>query len=283
MPMSKKHRTDKNPKASSADAQLPNAATIQAAYQRNLPLALALPESDIETLTADPSLCYQNVLLGLEAVLKYEDEVKKLPTRWTMKELRQLPDIALALIFASMQVNRRSTGEVADVRKQAVELRQLLMPAVKMLVGSGDVPARTFEAIRRGRGPRDTAQDCVALATILSDESLRKKTSVTAAQVALASQVGTQLLTVVRPPGSRQPTRGEAAAAQSVAIRDRLWTLLNQQHTELRRIGMWLFMDEVDAHVPSLRSRRRSATGAAAAPTAPAPQPSSTSVEPTQP
>lgn len=283
MPMSKKQRTDKNPKTSSAGAQLPDAGTSQEAYQRILPLALALPESDIQTLTADPSLCYQNVVLGLEAVLKYEDEVKKLPLRLTLKELRALPDVALALIFAAMQVNRRSTGEVAELRKQAVELRRLLMSAVKMLVGSGDVPARAYEAIRRGRGPRDTAADCVALATILSDESLRKKTSVTAAQVAQASQIGTQLMTVVRPTGSRQPTRGEAAAAPSVAIRDRLWTLLAQQHTELRRVGMWLFMDEVDAHVPSLRSRKRPATGAAATSTSPAPQPAPAPPEPAQP
>lgn len=54
---------------------------------------------------------------------------------------------------------------------------------------------------------------------------------------------------------------------------DRFYTLLKHRHTELRRIGAWLFgEDEVDARVPNLGSRTaapRSAKDAAPQPATP--------------
>lgn len=272
MSTSKQHRPKRNPQVTVNTAPLPNFSAIESAFLRYVPLAQAIPEEQVEALGADPALCYQNVVLGVEAVLKYEQEIEKLPTRLSLQELKELPELALALQFAAMQVNRRSTGEVATLQKQASGLRRLLLDAAKMLVSSGDLQARDVEAIQIGRGIRDMAEDCIALSALFrKHETQRQKTAVTAAHVLAAGQTGTQLLMLVRPRGSHQPTRGAAAAAPGVAIRDRLWTLLDQQHRELRRIAMWLFMEDVDAHVPALRSRKRRALSAstAAAPAAP--------------
>jgi hypothetical protein len=84
---------------------------------------------------------------------------------------------------------------------------------------------------------------------------VRGKTPITAAQVREAAQTGTELLTLLRPKAAKRTRNGGALAADAAAIRDRLWTLLVQQSRELRRVGMWLWVDEVDVHVPPLQSR----------------------------
>ena len=248
------------PKPSTPPAAEPTPATLlgsEAAYNRFLAAAQALPADAIEPCQEDPALCYQNAALGVKAVQPHAAVLKTLPTPLTAKELTELPELALALGFAAAQVNRRSTGEIKTAGAQASKLRRQLLSAGESLVESGDLSARDLAAIQRGRGAADVAQDCIALAALFTkNEAARKKTPVTAEQVAAASQVGTQLLSLLRPAGSRKRSLGAEQAEPAVQIRDRLWSLLKQKHRELRRIGMWLWLDEVDAHVPALRSRR---------------------------
>lgn len=246
------------PKSPTPAAPTPNTAVAsEAAYNRFLATAQALPADQVEPCKDDPTLCYQNISLGVKAVLAHADVVKTLPTSLQQKELDELPELALALGFAAAQVNRRSTGQVAALKKQVSTLRRLLLTSAGSLVESGDLSARDFESIKRNSGDADAAQDCIALAALFTkNEAARKKTPVTPEQVTAAGQVGTQLLSLLRPAGSRKRSLGEEQALPAVQIRDRLWSLLRQKHRELRRIGMWLWLDEVDAHVPALRSRR---------------------------
>lgn len=52
---------------------------------------------------------------------------------------------------------------------------------------------------------------------------------------------------------------------RAVDTRDRLWTLLSSRHeAQLRRAGMWLWVDDVDGHVPPLLSSARRTKRAAA-------------------
>lgn len=85
-----------------------------------------------------------------------------------------------------------------------------------------------------------------------------------------ASTVGTALLKVLKP--AKKEKSPELADAQDA--RDRLWTLLAERHLELRRLGMFVWADDVDAHVPTLqahrggaRKKKAAATDAPAAPT----------------
>lgn len=229
-----------------------------AAYEHFLPLAQAIPQAEVQPLREKTAIVYQNVVKGVKAVLKEEAEVRKLPLKLPLKLLSELPELALALRFAAAQVNTRSSGEVKSLRTQAAKLRKLLLSAAETLVLSGDLQARDVEQIRRGSGPLDAAQDCVALAALFKAHAdARKKTPVTAEHIEQAEDLGTRLVSLLRPGGARQPSQGQARAAESVAIRDRLWTLLWQRHRELRRIGMWLFLDEANDRVPALRSRTR--------------------------
>ena len=67
--------------------------------------------------------------------------------------------------------------------------------------------------------------------------------------------VGTELLTRLKPKG----TKSKDPAEEAVKARDRLWTLLGKGHRDLRRVGMWLWADDVDEQVPPLQSRHVSA------------------------
>jgi len=231
-----------------------------AAYEHFLPLAQAIPQAEVQSLREKTAIVYQNVVMGVRAVLKEEAEVRKLPLKLPLKQLSELPELALALRFAASQVNTRSSGELQGLRSQVSKLRRLLLSAAETLVLSGDLQARDVEQIRRGSGPLDAGQDCVALAALFKAHAeARKKTPVTAEHIEQAEELGTRLLSLLRPGGARQPSQGQASAEESVAIRDRLWTLLSQRHRELRRIGMWLFLDEAGDRVPGLRSRTRRA------------------------
>jgi hypothetical protein len=239
-------------------AEAPSPADAQRAYEAMLPAAMELAEGEVEGLKVDTAVARENVEHGLRSVLAHEDEVKRLPLRISLAELTRLPELVLAVGFAAGQVNRRSPGTVAGLRKEATGLRRLLLAAANLLAESGQLPRREVDEIQRGVGATDEARDCVALAALLrKNPAAVKKTPVTDKQLDRAAELGTELLGLLRPASSKRSSHGRELAAPAVAVRDRLWTLLVKRHRELRRIGMWLFLDEADEHVPALRSVRR--------------------------
>lgn len=252
-------------------AEAPSPADAQRAYEAMLPAAMELDAGEVEGLSGDTALAHENVAQGVRSILANEAEVKRLPLRLGLAELKRLPELALAVGFAAAQVNRRSPGTVAELRKEATGLRRLLLAAANMLAESGQLPRREVDEIQRGVGATDEAKDCVALAALLrKNPAAVKKTTVTDKQLDRAAELGTELLGMLRPASSKRASHGRELAAPAVAVRDRLWTLLVKRHRELRRIGMWLFLDEVDDHVPALRSaRRRKAAAAQPAPPSP--------------
>lgn len=255
-------------------AEAPSPADAQRAYEAMLPAAMELTEGEVEGRTGDTAVARENVVQGLRSVLAYEDEIKRLPLRISLSELKRLPELALAVGFAAAQVNRRSPGTVAGLRKEATGLRRLLLAAANLLAESGQLPRRDVGEIQRGVGATDEAKDCIALAALLRrNPAAVKKTPVTDKQLDRAAELGTELLGLLRPAGSKRASHGGELAAPAVAVRDRLWTLLVKRHRELRRIGMWLFLDAVDEHVPALRSARRAKSAKQPAPPPAPPSP----------
>ncbi len=55
-----------------------------------------------------------------------------------------------------------------------------------------------------------------------------------------------------------KPAKKEKAPELTSAqdTRNRLWTLLCDGHTELRRLGMFVWVDDVDGHVLTLQAHR---------------------------
>jgi len=229
----------------------------QKAYEDLLPEAQAIPESEIRPFRADGSLAYHNVQRGLDAIAPHIDQIKvELPTV-DLTRLQALGDLALAVIYAAAQVDRASDGSTPAFLEKARALRDVLVKSADALAASDIFPARAVERIREGRGSIDLAQDCVDLAALFKkyENEIQGKTAVTTAQIEDAATVGTELLTRLKPKGTKTKDPAEAEAN----TRDRLWTLLVQGHRDLRRVGMWLWADEVDKHVPPLQSRKSSA------------------------
>src|SRR5262249_36414423 len=83
-------------------------------------------------------------------------------------------------------------------------------------------------------------------------ETARLRTVLTLDDLREAQELGEELLARKSRDGKARRSSHKVAAGASVALRDRMWTLLCNRHCELRRVGMWLVMDDVHLHVPAL-------------------------------
>jgi hypothetical protein len=260
-PKSKKSKLKKPETSKPTSATGPAPATpielvgSQQAYEHVRPDAAALAADEVRAFRADASLAYHNVKTGVDALLAIETRIAaELPTL-SLKGLRGLGDLALAVAYAVAQVDRGADGSTAVLLAKARELREIMLVSAEALAKSGVIPARAVEKIREGRGAIDSAQDCVDLAALFSKYSkdVKGKTAVTSAQRKDAAELGTELLKRLRRKGTKR--KDSAIVAAAVEARDRVWTLLVQRHQEVRRAGMWIWGDDVDAHVPPLQSR----------------------------
>lgn len=226
----------------------------QKAYEEFLPAAEALDDEDVRPYRADGSMALHNIEFGLDSITPHLPRIAtELPTV-DIAALKKLPNIALAVIYAAAQVDRSSDGSTAALLEKARASRALLLAWANALVVADILPAHEVERIRAGTGAIDLAQDNIDLAALYTkhDHAIHGKTIVTAEHITDAANLGTELLKCLKPKG----TRSKDPAADAVAIRDRLWTLLTLRHKELRRVGMWLWMDDVDTYVPALQSRK---------------------------
>lgn len=252
----------KNTGVGSKAAATPGAAGSEEAYERFVTKARALDASAVIPMRADPTTAHHNVNLAVPEVLAQEAAYKGELPKANWKQFKELPAIALAVVFAANRVDRNtgSTGEIAAMLSKARELREVLLTSAVALAAAGIIPARDVERIQEGKGFFDIAGDCSDLSALFRkhNAALKGKTHVTAAQIKEAGEVGAALLKVLRPASAKRSRKAPVEVANAADIRDRLWTLLVLGYRELRRVGMWIWMDEVDAHVPPLGSRASS-------------------------
>jgi hypothetical protein len=246
----------------------------QKAYEHYLPAAAAIDAAEVRPFRADASLAYHNIERALDSIAPFIDQIKEeLPTIH-VKELAELSELALAVMFAAAQVDRANDGSTPKLLVEARELRDLMLTGAEALAKAGLVPSREVARIREGNGLIDTAQDCVDLAALFLKHAkkVKGKTAVSKDDVKQAAKIGTELLRRLKPKGAKG--KGPEGLAEAVANRDRLWTLLVKRHRELRRVGMWIWADEVDAHVPALQSRvAKKKSDKPAEPISPEPEP----------
>jgi hypothetical protein len=235
------------------------------AFAEFLPIVAKIPTKEVRRLRGAPALALHNVGVGLAAVLEREAELLKLPPPFNLAELKSLRRLALALVYAAAQVDRSSPGLVAKLHRRAAESRDLLLTSALALMKAGLFPAAKVKKIVAGSGMRDAAQDCIDLAQLFRDHAaaVKGKTAIGKPQIDEAAAAGEQLLAVLKP--ARAKSRLSDGVKRAVDTRDRLWTLLSSRHeAQLRRAGMWLWVDDVDDHVPPLLSSARRTKRAAA-------------------
>ncbi|MEO7332188.1 MAG: hypothetical protein ABI193_26665 [Minicystis sp.] len=225
-------------------------------FAKFLPFAQEIPAGDVLPFRADAALAYHNIVTGLDAVLAHESTLTALPAPFQLSTLKSLPRCALALMYAFAQVDRSSPGTASKLLKRAAELRDLLLSSAVALSKAGLLPEKEVRRIQQGKGKRDQAQDCVDLAALFRAHAsaLKGKSAISKAQIDESAQVGDELLKLLKPRHAK--AKVAPAVKSAVDARDRLWTLVVTRHREqLRRAGMWIFVDDVDEHVPPLQSR----------------------------
>ncbi len=266
MTRAKKAKQAKPTNGATHDALGPDA---RAAYDRWLPVAARLETSALVAFGgADTQLALHNAQAAAASLAKERARIAEELPRVDVGALSKVPEVALAVRFAALEAQRPvdSGADVAAQLKTAHALRATLLAIAEGLAATGHLPAEQVKAIKKGRGPVDSAADCVALAELFAkhERKLAGKHAATAQMLSGAREVGTWLLANLRP--SRAKRAGKPRNEAALEARDRLWSLLVKRHDEQRRVGYWLWGDAFGEHVPALQAQRRAAKKAKAAP-----------------
>jgi hypothetical protein len=238
-----------------AGGDVPQVVGSEAAFEKFIGAARALPDAEVKPLRADLHLAIHNASIGAENVLACTSRIRKELPHANLPAIEHVPELGLALAFADTRIERTAAPtEVRALLRTGHTVRRLLLSTAESLVLAKLLPAREVETIRKGRGQWDTVNDCVALAALFTRHApaLRGKHAVTRAQVEECGRVGAQLAVLLKPGRARRTARS-GEAMQQMDDRDRLWTLLTQGFKETWRVGAYLFgQDLIDEKVPPL-------------------------------
>lgn len=247
----------------------------EGAYEAAQGEAKALAAHEVRQCRSDSAVAVVNVQQGVAAVLERVDELGARFSPGEIAAVRGLPARALAFSFAAAQVEASELGSDGTLGRKLVRaraLRRQLLRGAEACAEKGVVPAGEVVKIREGKGPLDTAQDCVQLAAFYRRHAaaLAGKTPASDQDIAEAASLGSALVAVLRPRSARPAARTTKQRQEAAALRDRIWTLLARDHEWLWKMGAILWGKSVDEHVPPLQSRAVSGSGGSADP-APAP------------
>nr|HEX4314385.1 hypothetical protein [Kofleriaceae bacterium] len=247
---------------------------MEANFHRYLKLALDIPDDEVVQARVNFTNVVQNAGTGVAALVPYRDLIAKIPNV-SLDEIDSIAGIGQAFLYSVTQAER-SEPIASDVRARlssANKVRGELLAKVEVLVTDGIIPESEVVGIRRGKGPIDTAGDCVALAALIRKyaTAISGHLKIAAADVQAADVLGAQLLGELRSATAPAKTK---ELAQAIDARDRLWTLLETTWEQnVWRAGALVFgRNHVEEHVPPLGSRRIAKSEPAPAPT-PAPTP----------
>jgi hypothetical protein len=239
----------------------------QAAYEHFVPATKSLAADRIKAFRADASLAYHNILAGVKAILTARAALDARIRTIDWVAIERLPELALAVCFAASQVETTAvpvTGTAAKLA-EARKLRNVLITAADALAAAGLIPLDVVAKIHAGRGHIDLANDCVDLAALFRKyaKEIARQHAVTTLQITRAAELGSDLVAVLKPKRARKGQKAEVLAL-ALDARNRLWTLLIDGHREVRRLGAFQWVEEVDEHVPALQAYRAGARKKAA-------------------
>ena len=243
-------------------------------FERYLPMARDIAPGDVRMARINVSVAILNATEGVAVVLAHRDELARIPgiSIDKIEELAAMGD-ALAYAVASAERYAPSKGDTREALVTARALRTKLLQRADVLVADGVFSAAAVAAIRKGRGPIDTAGDCVTLAALFHKHAgaLAQSVVVSPADLQAADRIGRKLMATLRP--VTMPKKASAEQAATAEDRDRMWTLFEdtwEQNVWLA--GAHLFLRAGATHVPLLLSSTRTRR-AAKPPVQPAPEP----------
>lgn len=246
----------------------------EAEYAKHADAARAIDARDVKTFTGDAMIALFNVRVGVKAVVAARAMFEQDPNapKVDFAALEGTVGVAQALTLATRRAERvvvANTGLRAKLSDAAKTRRALLASAVALAEG-GVIDASEVARIRKGRGPMDTAQDCIDLAALFRANAARiqGRTTVTAEQLRDAAKLGNELVAALTPAGAKTaaPTKENAPEAE---MRDRMAVLLARRYFEVERAAGWLWGRALDEHVPALLARSTSSRKLAKTPEEP--------------
>lgn len=240
---------------------VPEVTGSEAAFEEFIGEARTLAIALVLAFKGNASLAVHNVERGVKAVMPHRDVIQRLPGIDPYR-IERLPNLALALAFAHAVVQRaagiKASGETQKQLSRAAVLRRAMLLSLEACAEAGLVPAAEIKPIRAGKGPLDMTGDVIALVALFRkyENVLKGNTPVTREILHEASEVATALQMALKPAGT--PTLKEARSLKEMeSDRNRLWTLLVNGHSDLRKVAGFLWGDGASKHVPALQSRLR--------------------------
>lgn len=231
---------------------------IEVFYNTHLPAAQALPATSILTIRVDPDLAIVNIETAMHVVTEHASEIPVHFPKVALTSLQALPEIAFALKYAALRAEQEVPAEsqMAAKLSEARDLRTKLLSTAKSLAENGLIPAAEVAAIAAGKGVRDRAEDCVALAALFRNHaaSIAGKHPITTELIDQAAAVGSWLVGNLRPANAPNPPATGPSAA--VDLRHRFATLLLDGHNKLEAIAHYFHPFDWEERVPPLGSRR---------------------------
>jgi len=219
--------------------------------------ARALPADSLITLDVDPHLARHNALRGAAAVLARRDAVVASGLSVDWKAIDNLDALGLALLWATAETVGVTPATVLPTLRLGRALRRKMLKAVDALVEWKHVAASEFKDILRGKGQVDTARDLLSLARLFRRDAtkLAGLHPVDEASIAEAERVGTELLRLLKPAGTKR-----TAAVKSLVdnrMVDRMYTLLHNAYAQVEQAAGVIWKREAAKQVPSLRTRAK--------------------------
>jgi hypothetical protein len=227
------------------------------AYDNHLAAARNLPANEVLPFRLDVDLAVVNVKTGSRVIDTHSADIPIYLPKENLANLLSLNELAAALKYAALRAEQEAPvpSEVKAKLARSRELRSQAMPVAKGLAANGALPQAELDPILAGRGPFDTAEDCVSLAMLLQkhEATIAGKHPLTAAQITEMAEVGSWLLTHLRPGDAPSPL--PSAPSTMVDDRNRLATLLIRRHARLQVIAHYFYENDWEDRAPPLGSR----------------------------
>lgn len=203
------------------------------ALERVMPMALAIADKQLLPIRLDPPTIAMFLLNRLRAIEPYREAISEL-SRVNHEWLSNLESIALALIQVD-SLSRITVKQLPAVKaafKEACRLRSRLAESARILHKEGVLPRGSLANLKVTGGYKHTAQDLMALGSVLRDNwgVIGGRTTITMDDVDRSSVLA-QIL--YRTAESR--TKRAAVPAELALLKRQVYTLFLLAYDELQR------------------------------------------------
>jgi hypothetical protein len=236
-------------------------------YKKYLPIAMQIPAEQVQPCRAAVRIVLVNVKRGVASVCGTPEQQKlvreHLP-KVPLERILALPDIARALLFASWRaMPQASDKQISKAIQEISGPREQLLTLAELLAKRGKLDPAAVATIRAGSGKYDMAEDGVALATMFLERAkeLKGLHPFTEEELKALCQRSEWLLENLTPAGARtEPKKREPSPSED--DKNRLWTLVVQDHPWVLKIGYYHHGDDFESYTPRLQARVASVANA---------------------